>query len=101
MIDTLKPLRDDVPIFIEMGQIIQKFFFEVDGQAADYVDAFLLNSHDAEVHFNQFVELELEPVFGGELGEGEDAGVDDGDDLGEDYLLVCNAAVGRFGIERY
>jgi len=25
--------------------------------------------------------------------------VDDGDDLGEDYLLVCNAAVGRFGIE--
>jgi len=52
LIDTLKPLRDDVPIFIEMGWIIQKFLFEVDGQAADYVDAFLLNTHDAEVHFD-------------------------------------------------
>ena len=82
-----------------MCLIRKEFSLEGDGEAADHVDALLFDGRDAEMHLDQLIELVPDAVFWGELGEWEDAGVNDGHDLREDDLSICDVAVDRLGVE--
>jgi hypothetical protein len=97
LVDAVEPLHHVLPVFLEL--VLQELAFEGDGQGADHVDALLLDAVDAEVQVDEFVDLVLDVDGHGELGEGQQAGVDDRDDLRQHDLLVGDLGVGRVAVE--
>lgn len=82
--------------------VLEEGLLETDSRSTDEVDAFRLHSVNVDVRVNEVDHLPSQFVVDGVLGEGQHAGVDEGDelrvhDLQVDYLDV---AVGIAGVER-